>query len=70
MAHHIEGIMNKLGEIILITAVILFVVVGTGIISNTIPQESPLITPLTAVALIATGAGAALKKQSRRSRSL
>jgi hypothetical protein len=61
--------MNKLGEIILIAAVILFVVVGMGILSNVIPQESSLIAPLTVTALIATGAGVALKKKqgSRRS---
>jgi len=68
MAHHIGCVMNKLGEIILIAAVILFVVVGMGIISNAIPRESSLIAPLTVTALIATGAGVALKKQgSRRS---
>ena len=65
MAHHIESVMNKLGELILITAVVLFVVVGTGIISAAIPRESPVIIPLTVVALIATGVGAALKKQGR-----
>jgi hypothetical protein len=55
--------MYKLGEIMLIGGVLLFVIGGLGIILNIIPKSSSVIPILAALALIFVGAGISIKKK-------
>ncbi|MFA7468918.1 MAG: hypothetical protein WCY82_11750 [Desulfotomaculaceae bacterium] len=57
--------MNKIGEIILIAAVCLYVVFGIRLACGTIPPDYP-VTPLSATALILTVTGASLKRRARK----
>ncbi|AHF08457.1 hypothetical protein [Desulfitobacterium metallireducens] len=55
--------MYKLGEVLLLISVAIFILSGGGIIVNIIPKNSPIIAPLCVIALILLGAGAILKKK-------
>lgn len=55
--------MYKLGEIMLIVGVLLFVIEGIGIIVNIIPKSSVIISPLVVLALMFVGTGSSIKKK-------
>jgi hypothetical protein len=56
----------KLGNLLLIIAVTISILIGGGIIVNTIPASSPIIAPLFVISLIFIGVGASLKKKYKR----
>lgn len=55
--------MYKLGEIMLIGGVLLFVIGGIGIILNIIPKSSLIISLFAVLGLIFIGAGTSIKKK-------
>ena len=57
--------MHKLGNFILMTGVILFVVSGFGLLTNLIEISSRNISLIAATALIFVGTGSSVKKKYR-----
>ena len=57
-----------LGNVLLIIAVTISILIGSGIIVNIIPTSSPIIAPMFVISLIFVGAGASIKKKYKRPR--